>query len=66
MTAPVRFLVEIVYLAALVTVLWGWARTLLQIRRDALSGPVSHANTRTTFEQHPKRRAKAESASDAA
>jgi hypothetical protein len=42
MSAPVRFLVELVYLAALVTVLWGWARTLLPIRRDALSGSVSH------------------------
>jgi hypothetical protein len=47
MSAPARFLVELAYLAALVTVLWGWARTLLQIRRNALSGSVSHTNIRT-------------------
>jgi len=56
MSAPVRFLVELVYLAALVAVLWGWAHTLLHIRRDAQSGSVSHANTRTTFEKPYKRR----------
>ena len=56
MTAAELFWLRLLFLGCAAWLLWTFARTLLAIRRDALSGSVSHANTRTEPEdvQRPK------------
>jgi hypothetical protein len=45
MTAAELLLARVLYLGGAAWLLWTLLRTLLPIRRDALSGPLSHANT---------------------
>jgi len=56
MTAAELLLARVLYLGGAAWLLWTLLLTLLHIRRDALSGPMSHANTRTTFENPYKSR----------
>ena len=48
-----RLALELVYLLAVAVVLVRFIRTAGEIRRDALSGTMSHASTRTAV-QKPK------------
>jgi hypothetical protein len=51
-------LARLLYLGGAAWLLWTLLRTLLHIRREALSGSLSHTNTRTAPEavQKPKLR----------